>query len=79
MFVVATVSFNYFLDKLGVEKLSVLMRELGKCSCWESAHRNIGPGIEEIFGFFLFWALFQGVAIPKQNQGGRKWQDFKVR
>ena len=37
---------NNFLDKLGAEKLSLLMRELGKCSRWESVHRSKRPGIE---------------------------------
>ncbi len=69
-----TVSGNNFLDKLGAEKLSVLMRELGKCSCWESAHRNKGPGIEEIFGFFLFGRFFkeqQSQSKIKEDASGK--------
>ena len=66
---------------MGAEGLSLLSRELGKCSRWESVHRNKRPGIEKIFGFFFF-GTSQGAATPKVKsrraqvarlQGKVKW------
>jgi cold shock protein len=36
------------------ERLSIVTRELGKCSRWESAHRYKRPGTESILGIFIF-------------------------
>jgi len=75
------VSCNNFLDKSRAEKLFLFTRESGKCSRWESSHRNKLPGIEEIFGF-LFFGDFSRSGNPKVKsrraqvarlQGKVKW------
>jgi CspA family cold shock protein len=44
------------------------LRESGKCSRWESAHRNKGPGIEPIFGFFVFGRFSESGNLKVQSR-----------
>jgi hypothetical protein len=59
MLLLATISCNNSLDKLRAEKISVFMRELGKCSRWESAHGNIRAGDPRDLRLFYLLALLR--------------------
>jgi len=53
----ATAPNHKSLDKSGVKRLIIFVRESGKCSRWEGAHRNQEAGGRTAFGFFVFRAL----------------------